>query len=257
METSEVVESLRKDRPNTGIFLDFDGTLAPIVVDPGAAKPLPGASEVLDELAETYARVAIISGRRAEELYSKLGTKRIRYVGLYGAEEVVDGSLRQPAEAIQWRENSKLLADRAADLIAKEGLAGCEVEPKDLAVSIHYRKAELPVPPDALLRWADEEARALGFHFGIGRLVIELRPSDASKAAAFERSAAQIGLQNAFMAGDDSADVEAMARAGEMVTGHLLRVGIRSDEEPEDMLEHTDIQVSSCEELLSLLRQLL
>jgi trehalose 6-phosphate phosphatase len=257
VETLELVEALKKDRPNTGIFLDFDGTLAPVVVDPGAATPLPGASEVLEELARTYARVAIISGRRAEQLHMKLGARGIRYVGLYGAEEMVGGKLRQPEEAIQWRENSELLAERAADLIVREDLVGCEVEPKGLAVSIHYRKAKTAAPPQALLRWADEEARALGFHFGIGRLVLELRPTGVSKAAAFERSVAEIGLKNAFMAGDDSADMEAMAAAGEIVPGLLLRVGIRSAEEPEDLMESTDVQVESCEELLALLRELM
>jgi trehalose-phosphatase len=169
----------------------------------------------------------------------------------------VDGTLRQPAEAIQWRENSDLLATRAADLISEAGLAGCEVEAKDLAVSIHYRKADPPVPPEALLRWADEEARALGFHFGIGRLVIELRPSAVSKAAAFERQVGEVELNNAFMAGDDAADIEAMAKAGEIVPGLLLRVGMRSAEEPEDLTEHTDLQLESCEDLLAVLKRLI
>ena len=37
-----------------GVFTDFDGTLAPIVRDPAAAKPARGVAELLDGLAQRY-----------------------------------------------------------------------------------------------------------------------------------------------------------------------------------------------------------
>ena len=45
------------------LFLDFDGTLSPIVAVAADARPLPGAVEVLVALAERFAVVAVVSGR--------------------------------------------------------------------------------------------------------------------------------------------------------------------------------------------------
>ena len=45
------------------IITDFDGTLAPIVDDAAAARPLEGVVDALHLLAARYARVAVVSGR--------------------------------------------------------------------------------------------------------------------------------------------------------------------------------------------------
>ena len=47
------------------IATDFDGTLAPIVADPRAARPLPGAVPALRRLARVVGTVAVITGRPA------------------------------------------------------------------------------------------------------------------------------------------------------------------------------------------------
>lgn len=253
MELIERIEAFRSDRKRTGFFLDFDGTLSRVVPDPDAARPLPGVPEVLEGLSTTYAEVAIISGRRAIDLRQRVGISSPRYVGLYGAEELSDGTLRQPDEAQSWRSSAQRLADQATELIYHEGLVGCEVELKDLAVSVHYRKATPPVPPEILLDWVKAETQRVGFHFGIGRMVIELRPVGISKAGSLERLFLRLQLSHAFVAGDDTADVEAMARAKEIVPGQLLRVGMRSVEEPEGLIEHSDLQIESGEQLVELL----
>jgi trehalose 6-phosphate phosphatase len=56
------------------VFVDFDGTLAPIVDIPEEARPLPGAAAVLGRLADRYARVAVISGRPVAFLVEHLGS---------------------------------------------------------------------------------------------------------------------------------------------------------------------------------------
>ncbi len=241
----------------TGFFLDFDGTLSRVVPEPAAAKPLPGVPELLEALTSSYRLVAIVSGRRATDLLERIGVRGPRLVGLHGAEEIVRGELRQPAEAAAWRAAARRLAEEASELIVDEGLVGCEVEPKDLAVSVHYRKAVPPEPPEELLEWARSKASLFGFHFGIGRMVLEFRPAPISKAGTLERLMREFRLANAVLAGDDTADVEAMARAKEVVPGHLLRIGMRSREEPPDLLEHSDVQAESGEQLVKLLQTFL
>ncbi|HEX7276713.1 MAG TPA: trehalose-phosphatase, partial [Acidimicrobiales bacterium] len=63
MSTAEaVVGDFASHARSAGVFSDFDGTLAAIVDDPAAARPLPGAADALEALARRFARVGVISG---------------------------------------------------------------------------------------------------------------------------------------------------------------------------------------------------
>ncbi|HVL52145.1 MAG TPA: trehalose-phosphatase, partial [Actinomycetota bacterium] len=95
MTLQHQIDQLRRERNSTGIFLDFDGTLAPIVEDREAAAIVPGAPEVLSALARLYPVVAFISGRGAADLYPRVGADGPRYFGLYGAEEMTGNGLVQ------------------------------------------------------------------------------------------------------------------------------------------------------------------
>jgi trehalose 6-phosphate phosphatase len=76
------------------ICLDFDGTIAPIVDDPAAARPLPGVVDLLGPLADGYAAVALVSGRPATYLASHAAAPGVRYLGMYGLEEIVEGRVQ-------------------------------------------------------------------------------------------------------------------------------------------------------------------
>src|SRR2546427_8482753 len=82
------VASVREDPAGAGFILDFDGTLSGIAPAPAEARALPGASGVLATLAERYPLVAILSGRRAEDVSGLILARGVRYLGLYGAEEL-------------------------------------------------------------------------------------------------------------------------------------------------------------------------
>ena len=77
----------------TALCLDFDGTLAPIVDDPNQARPLPGTVELLGHLAARFAAVALLSGRPADYLAQHAAAPGVRYLGLYGLQEIRDGQL--------------------------------------------------------------------------------------------------------------------------------------------------------------------
>src|SRR4051812_800377 len=74
-----------------------------IVDEPDAARPLPGAPEVLAELAKRYARVWVVSGRPASFLHGFLGDTGVRLSGLYGLEWVDDGRAVTHPSAERWR----------------------------------------------------------------------------------------------------------------------------------------------------------
>ncbi|MFL6187035.1 MAG: trehalose-phosphatase, partial [Actinomycetes bacterium] len=121
------------------VCLDFDGTIAPIVEDPQAARPLPGIVELLGPLADRYAAVALISGRPATYLASHAAAPGVRYLGLYGLEEIVEGRVQV---------DPRLEAARPAVEAARRDLAadpavtasGAFLEDKRYAVAVHTRR---------------------------------------------------------------------------------------------------------------------
>ena len=73
-------------RPGTAmVFLDFDGTLSPIVSDPGAAALVVGAAQAL-ELVAAVCPVAILSGRDLADIRDRVGVPGIWYAGSHGFE---------------------------------------------------------------------------------------------------------------------------------------------------------------------------
>lgn len=235
--------------------MDFDGTLSRVVSHPDEARPIDGAVEVLEKLRSNYEVVALVSGREAGDLRARVDVAGLRYIGLYGAEEWVDGELRRPPEAEMWRSMASRLARDAEAMISTEGLEGCEVEYKDLAVSVHYRNAVDPRVAEAIKAWAQPAAQRRRFQAGAGRKVIELRPLGVSKAGAFEKVVKDHRLDLALLAGDDLTDVEAMVRAKELLGERVFRVGVRSAEEPAGLADNSDLLVGTPQMLVDFLTQ--
>jgi len=70
-----------------GLFLDFDGTLAPIVDDPTTSGMDAALGPVLRDLAATLGLVAVVSGRPAAFLADRVRADGVLRLGLYGLEE--------------------------------------------------------------------------------------------------------------------------------------------------------------------------
>lgn len=140
---AERVARLAARASEAALCLDFDGTLAPIVHDPEAARPLPGVLELLGQLATRFAAVALISGRPAGWLAEHARAPGVRYLGLYGLQEIRDGQV--------WVD-PRLEAARPAVLAAQEDLrksdairhSGAHLEDKQYAVAVHSRRVADP-----------------------------------------------------------------------------------------------------------------
>jgi trehalose 6-phosphate phosphatase len=238
------------------ICLDFDGTISPIVDDPAAARPLPGIVDLLGPLVDQYAAVALISGRPATYLASHAAAPEVRYLGMYGLEEIVEGRVlvdpgleaAQPAVAAARRD---LAADPAVTA------CGAHIEDKRYSVAVHTRRVADPG------RWAGpvaEAAAGVATHHGLevvpGKMVWELRPHVRSdKGDAVRRVVAESGARSVLVAGDDLGDLPAFVVAAEL--GRGLRVAVRSAEAPPELLDAADLVVDGPEGARELLEHLL
>jgi len=254
MDLQAHLDAFQANPGRSGFILDFDGTLSSIVTDPEAATLAPGAGAVLASLQARYALVAMLSGRRAEDLAARVGVPGLTYVGLYGGEKFVDDEVRQPEDAAALKAKSAALTVSAQTLLNDQGLKGCRVEQKDMAVSVHFRNSDDPRASALIMAWAGRAAGDHGFIFSMGRKVVELRPAEFSKALALERLSQEHALLHLLVAGDDSSDIEAMEKAAK-IAADAVRVGVASEEAPPGFEEHTDIVVNSCEEMVELLKK--
>jgi trehalose 6-phosphate phosphatase len=233
-------EEVRAHLARAAILLDFDGTLAPIVADPAAARPLPEVAGVLGGLAERAALVAVISGRPEAFIRSVLDAPRVEIVGLYGLADA-------PPLA-----RSVLDAVHAA--AASE--PGAEVEDKGVSVAVHVRRTVDPGAAADRLRPAIAAiAAANGLTAFEGKRVIELAPPGSRKRAAVSRLLERVRPAAALYAGDDAEDAEAFAALDDAGIP-VCRIVVRGSETPERLIEIADVDVEGPVALLDILRTL-
>lgn len=242
---------LLRDPGSTGIFSDFDGTLSPIVDDPAAAEPLPGAAGALADLARRFGRVGVISGRPAEFLLRRLGDAGVSIWGLHGLETVEDGRVVPVPEAAPWLEVVEEAAERAVDELGPD----VDVERKGLSLTVHFRRVREQGP--AAHAWARRTVEATGLLLHDARMSYELRPPVAhGKGLVLERAAE--GLTAACFFGDDLSDAEAFDALDRLAEDGIttVRVGVRSEEAPPQLLDRADLVLDGPEAVLEALRTL-
>jgi alpha,alpha-trehalase len=155
------------------LFLDYDGTLSPIVSDPDAARLVDGAAEAL-ELVAGVCPVAILSGRDLADVRERVGIPGLWYAGSHGFELTgPDGAYHQNEAAAAF---VPILERAAAEL--REGLAafpGVRVEHKRFAVAVHYREVAPELVGEIVATTHKLGARD-GLRVTSGRMIVELRP---------------------------------------------------------------------------------
>lgn len=236
----DLLQQLAADPANAGLFLDFDGVLAPIVERPEDAAPPPEARAELERLVGRYALVAVVSGRVGDDVRSRVGVEGVVCVGSHGLE------LEPRAE--RWRRVLAAFATNAA-------WPKRDVEVKGLAVTFHFRNRP---DEDEALRELDaiaEEAACTGLTARYGRKVLEvLPPIRTNKGTAVRLLLDERGLRRALAAGDDTTDLDAFAALDGLEVA--VRVAVASAEAPSALLDAADIRVDSADGFLALLRKL-
>lgn len=253
----------RLEPGRTVVFLDFDGTLSPIVDDPAEARPVAGARPAVERLAERCP-VAVISGRDLDDVRQRLGVEGVWYAGSHGfdvggpdGESKVEESAEEALPALDDAEQE--VRRRLADI------AGATVERKRFSLAVHYRQVDdgrVDDVVDAVEELADRHDRLRATR---GRRVVELRPDlDWDKGRALqwlltrlatggesERDVVGDGSWVAVYAGDDLTDEDAL----DVVHDGGVGIVVRSDEHG-DRRSRAHVAVDSPEQLVELLRRL-
>ncbi|MPZ73573.1 MAG: trehalose-phosphatase, partial [Nitriliruptorales bacterium] len=204
-----------EDPATTGLILDFDGVLAPIVSDPSDSTMTRGLRDPLRALARRLAVVAIVSGRPAAFLRDRAAVAGVRLLGVYGTEEWRDGRPVVRPEAEQWQPALDVARDRLA--AALSGHRGLLLEDKGLAVAVHWRNAENREGAGAFV---EQVCAGIAHDTRLaqepGKFVMELRPPlDWDKGVSVRALVEELNLRFVVYAGDDRGDLPAFSAAHE------------------------------------------
>ncbi len=133
---SDLKERLNSKAP--AVFLDYDGTLTPIVEDPADAFISEEMKGVL-ERAKCKFPVGIISGRDLDDLLCRVGIDGISYAGSHGLEILfTDGMRKASGIGLGDPLHEVEAAEEEMRALAKR-YEGAKVERKRFGVALHYR----------------------------------------------------------------------------------------------------------------------
>jgi trehalose 6-phosphate phosphatase len=240
MEAARLLAALAEKPGLSALVFDVDGTLAPIVEDPGDARVPESTRKLLRALTERFALVACVSGRPGDDAARVVGIPELTYVGTHG--------LELSAEAQPWRERVEAFA------ASVEWPLGW-IENKGLSLALHYRRAEDPEAARQLLEQVAARAEEVNLRPRFGRMVLEvLPPVAADKGTAVATLLALHALPRALYAGDDTTDVDAFRALDGLELG--VRVAVASPEAPAQLVAAADLVVPTPAALVELLAPL-
>lgn len=155
-------------------FLDFDGTLTPIVERPELAQLSSGMREVLKSLGR-FGPVAVISGRDLEDVRRRVGVEGLSYAGSHGFDLVTaTGHRIQAPEAGRFVPTLEQLARALRQRTTP--LQGVYIEHKRFSVAVHYRQVR-DADVERLESIVDEVLRSYGeVRKTHGKRVFDLQP---------------------------------------------------------------------------------
>jgi trehalose 6-phosphate phosphatase len=245
---ADALRPLTADPGRAAVFCDIDGTLAPIVRRAEDAHVPVEISLLLGRLARRYGCVACVSGRSATEARRLVGVGGITYAGSHGAELLEPGASRPQTipEFRSWEDRVRRFAlDRDTPDLRRLRV---RIEDKGAIAALHWRGVPDEGAAQTHLEQVAAEAEAAGLNTHWGRKVLEIRPPvPVDKGRAVRTLVERSGSRAALFGGDDTTDLDAF-RALESLQAEgsleaIVRVGVRSDEGPAEIVERADLVV--------------
>jgi trehalose 6-phosphate phosphatase len=245
---TEAIAPIRADPARSGVLLDIDGVLAPIVRHAEDAHVPEPTRVPLIAVARRYGLVACVSGRQATTARRIVSLGTITYVGNHGAELLRGGAtdVELDPEVARWAPRVREFAEQAWSPELQR--LRVRAEDKDVIRAFHWRGAPDEDAAEAAVRRVAEEAEAAGLVTHWGRKVLEVRPPvELNKGRGVRRLLDEVSLDAAMYVGDDTTDLDAFEGLRSAVADGRLRsalcVGVRSDETPTGLEAAADLMV--------------
>jgi trehalose-phosphatase len=170
------VENKIREAPTLFLFLDYDGTLTPIVSSPELALCPREVKVLLEELRDSpYALLAIISGRSLEDLREKVGLPGLIYVGNHGLDIQNPVGMHKKKLSPSREKELRNIIQALQESFGK--IPGILLEDKGPILAVHYRNVAQKylgwihkVLRETLEKWKGR------WKIAHGKMVFEIRP---------------------------------------------------------------------------------
>jgi trehalose-phosphatase len=224
LESLDEVGAAVESASHLAIFLDFDGTLAPIVESPRLAQLPLGTRATLERLARRGdCTLGVVSGRSLDDVRRRVGIDGLIYAGNHGLEISGGGLHFDEPTAVALKTDVGGAVGVLAPLLGR--VEGALVEPKGLTASVHYRRVDAADRDEVervVRRVVPEDHPTLVVV--AGKMVWEVRPRvvwNKGKAVGWIRERLGLGQALTFYLGDDRTDEDAFAQVGRFVTARV------------------------------------
>jgi trehalose 6-phosphate phosphatase len=227
----ELVRNLASRQP--AVFLDYDGTLTPIVDRPEDALISESMREAVRGLAQRCT-VCVVSGRDRRVVQELMGVDDLIVAGSHGFD------IWSPAGGEIEREEGAGFAEVLDEVkerlrVETDSIEGALIEPKKTSVAAHYRLVSQQERPrvkeivDALLADHPNELKVTP-----GKMVYEVQPKiewDKGKAVLYLLEALDLNREDVvpMYLGDDITDEDAF----EALKGHGIGIFVGRADDPE------------------------
>ncbi len=206
------------------VFLDFDGTLSPIVANYNDAVIAASVLSTLSDLSERHS-VVIISGRAAGDVKRRVGLPTLTYVGSHGQEiEYPDGTRYEHPHSTRTRVQ---LDDAERVLRVRLGAVdGITLERKPFGLAIHTREVIIETDRHRAAGTAASVLESFpDLTIRTGKEVIELMPDSGwNKGSAIEFLSRSSGHPTPLFIGDDATDEDGFAAVNRLAGVSVLVV---------------------------------
>ncbi|HEX6332082.1 MAG TPA: trehalose-phosphatase [Actinomycetota bacterium] len=232
LDRAEEIEGLLAGR-RPAVFLDYDGTLTPIVDRPEDALLAPETRAVIEGLA-ARCPVAVVSGRDLANVRGLVGIEGIVYAGSHGF-DILGGDGESQQRGREFLPDLDAAERELAPLLA--GIEGARLERKAFAVTTHFRLVDPARAPEVEAAVDEVASRYPHLRRTGGKKVFELRPAvdwDKGKALLWLLEVLGLGgLEHLpVYVGDDETDEDAFRAIRDRGLGVVVRG--EGDERPTD-----------------------
>ena len=206
---------------------------------------------MLGRLSERYGLVGVVSGRPVSYLVDRLAAAgdRVWLSGLYGLEGTDAGRPVEVPGVGWWRPVVAEVVQRSRERF------GDLVEDKGLSLTLHMRTA--PELDDEIRAWAAAESVRSGLVERRAKASVELHPPVPTDKGTVVEAAAG-GMAAAAYFGDDMGDLPAFDGLDRLAAAGVdtVRVAVRTEEAPPEMLRRADLVVDGPEGCLAVFEEL-